>query len=298
MIRTFDEMIKEAKKRPPRTIVVAGAQDESVIGALADAQREGIAKAILVGNRAAILREAQKATVALDGMEIVDVQDDLRVAPESVRLVREGRGHLLMKGFVSTAVLLKAVLDKDVGLRTGRTLSHVAVVEVKDYSKLLLATDGGMNIRPDLSTKVDLIENAIALAVKLGIEMPKVALLAAIETVNPDMPETLEAAQLSKMAERGQIKRAIVDGPLALDVAISKEAAQHKRIASPVAGDADILLFPDIVSGNVSIKALIYFAAAKVGGLIVGARSPIVLLSRADTKEMKMYSIALGAYCA
>jgi phosphate butyryltransferase len=298
MIRDFVEMMREAKARPPRTIVVAGAQDETVIGALADAHGERILKAILVGSRAAVEEEARKAKIPVDAFEIADVADEGLIASEAVRLVREGRGHLLMKGFISTPTLLKAVLDKENGLRTGRTLSHVAVVEVDAYPKLILATDAGMNIRPDLKTKIDLIENAVWLATRLGVEKPKIAVLGAIETVNPDMPETLDAAALAKMAERGQIRRAIIDGPLALDVAISREAAEHKRISSPVAGDADVLLFPDITSGNATVKSMIYFAAAKVGGLIVGARAPIVLLSRADTREMKMYSMALGAYCA
>jgi len=217
---------------------------------------------------------------------------------EAVRLVREEKGEILMKGFVSTSSLLRGVIDKKRGLRTGRTLSHVAVVEARNYPKLLLITDGGMNIKPDLNTKIDLIKNGIDLAQRLRIENPKVAVLGAIEIVNPEMPETLDAAHLSKMAERGQIRGAIVDGPLALDLAVSPEAIRHKKVKSSVAGEADILLVPDIACGNIFVKALIYLGQAKVAGVIMGASSPIVLLSRADTKETKLHSLALGVLCS
>jgi phosphate butyryltransferase len=195
---------------------------------------------------------------------------------------------------VATSTFLKAVLDKEVGLRTGRLLSHVAVIESPGYHKLLFLTDGGMCVKPDLAAKVDIVNNAVDVARKLGIETPKVALLAAVEVLNPEMPETADAAELSKMAERGQIKNCLVDGPLAIDLAVSAEAAQHKKVRSAVAGDADIMVVPEIVCGNVLAKGLIYLGNARAAGLIAGAAKPVVMLSRSDSKEQKLNSIALG----
>jgi phosphate butyryltransferase len=210
-------------------------------------------------------------------------------------MVKEGKAEMLMKGKVDTSSLLKAVLDKETGLRTGAFLSHVAVVEVKAYPKLMLVTDGGMNIKPDIKQKADIIRNAVEVAKRLGIERPKVACLSAVELVNPDMPETIDAAGLVKMAERGDIKDVIIDGPIAFDVAVDVEAGRMKGIISPVAGGTDIFLVPDIASGNILVKSLIYLAGAKVGGVVVGAGAPIVLLSRSDSAEMKLCSMALGA---
>ncbi|MGB2989457.1 MAG: phosphate acyltransferase, partial [Candidatus Zixiibacteriota bacterium] len=203
--------------------------------------------------------------------------------------------EILMKGKVDTSTLLKAVLDKESGLRTGAFLSHVAVVEVSSYPKFMLVTDGGMNIRPDIRQKVEIIENAVEVAKRLRVERPKVACLAAVELVNPDMQETVDAAGLVKMAERGDIKDVVIDGPIAFDAAINLEAARTKGIVSPVAGDTDIFLVPDIASGNIFVKSLIYLAGAKVGGLVVGGGAPIVLLSRSDSAQTKLYSMALGA---
>jgi phosphate butyryltransferase len=200
-----------------------------------------------------------------------------------------------MKGLIPTADLLRAVLDKEFGLRTGRVLSHAATFEISGFERLLTVTDGGMNLAPALAQKADIIQNSVALVNALGISPVKVAALAAVEVVNPDMPATLDAAMLAKMAERGQIKGAIVDGHLALDNAISAEAAAHKGIKSPVAGNVDVLLVPDINAGNVLGKSLIYFAKAKMAGLILGAARPVVVTSRADTHEGKVLSIALGA---
>jgi phosphate butyryltransferase len=195
---------------------------------------------------------------------------------------------------VATSTFLKAVLDKEAGLRTGRLLSHVAIMEMPGYHKIFFLTDGGMCVKPDLSAKIDIINNAVDVAHKLGIEMPKVAVLAAVEVINPEMPETADAAELSKMAERGQIKGCLVDGPLALDLAVSEEAARHKKVKSPVAGDADILVVPEIAAGNILAKGFIYMGNARAAGLIAGAAKPVVMLSRADSKEQKLNSIALG----
>jgi phosphate butyryltransferase len=210
-------------------------------------------------------------------------------------MVRQGNAELLMKGKVGTSTLLKAVLDKESGLRTGELLSHVAVVQVESYPKLMLVSDGGMNIRPDIKQKADILRNAAEVARKLGIRQPKAACLTAVELVNPDMQETVDAAGLVKMAERGDLKDMTVDGPIAFDAAIDVEAARMKGIVSPLAGETDIFLVPDIAAGNIFVKSLIYLAGAKVGGVVVGAGAPIVLLSRSDSALTKLYSMALGA---
>ena len=212
----------------------------------------------------------------------------------AVAAVKSGKADFLMKGLVATSTFLKAVLDKEAGLRTGRLLSHVAVVESPGYPKIVLITDGGMCVKPDLNAKMDIIGNAVDIARKMGIETPKVAVLAAVEVVNPEMPETADAAELAKMAERGQLKGCLVDGPLALDLALSEEAARHKKVKSAVAGDADILVAPEIAAGNILVKGLIYMGGARAAGLIAGAAKPVVMLSRADSKEQKLNSIALG----
>jgi len=273
MIKSFSDLMKEAKARGPKKVAVAVAQ---------------------VGDKTAIEQAAKKAGVDIKGWEINDIKDMAEASKAAVKAVSEGKADFLMKGLVSTSIFLKAVLDKEIGLRTGRLLSHVAVMEMKLYPKLFLLTDGGMNVKPDLMAKVDIINNAVAIARKLGVENPKVAVLTALETVNPNMPETIDAANLAKMNDRGQIKGCIVDGPLALDLAVSSEAAAHKKVKSLVAGDADIFLAPEIAAGNMLAKGLIYLGGAQAAGLIAGAAKPVVMLSRSDSKQQKLNSIALG----
>ncbi len=294
MIKSFSDLMKEAKAKGPKKVAVAVAQDEVVLEALAIAHKEGIATPVLYGDRKAIEEAAKKAKVDLKGWEITDIADMAGASRAAVAAVSSGQADFLMKGLVATSTFLKAVLDKEVGLRTGRLLSHVAVMEVSGYHKIFLATDGGMCVKPDLAAKADIINNAVGLAHKLGIEKPKVAVLAAVEVVNPEMPETVDAAELWKMAERGQIKGCILDGPLALDLAVSREAAEHKKVKSPVAGEADVLVLPEIAAGNIFAKALIYMSGARAAGLIAGASKPVVMLSRSDTREQKLNSIALG----
>ena len=202
---------------------------------------------------------------------------------------------MLMKGLLETSTILKAVLNKEVGLRTGRLMSHVAVFEIPVFDRLIFITDAALNMYPDLKAKVDIISNAVSVAHSLGIKNPKVAPICAVEVVNPDMPATIDASMLSKMSERGQIKGCVVDGPLAVDNALSEEAAQHKKINSPVAGKADILLLPNIEAANVMYKTLTYTTNSKSGGIIVGASAPVVLTSRADSPESKLNAIALAA---
>ncbi|MDD5092048.1 MAG: bifunctional enoyl-CoA hydratase/phosphate acetyltransferase [Candidatus Wallbacteria bacterium] len=273
------------------TVAVARADDEVVLKALSAAKKQGIADALLVGDRGKIESEIERQKIS-EKFTIIDSAGDEETAAVSVELVRNGRAQALMKGMIPTSTLLKAVLDKEKGLRSGKLLSHILVAEL--HGRLMLVTDGGMNLYPDLEQKVGILENAVAVARKLGIDLPKVSPLCAVEVCNPDMPATRDAAILSKMAERGQIKNCLIDGPLALDNAVSAEAAKHKKITSPVAGSADILLVPEIESGNILGKSLIYFARAEVGGLIAGATAPIILLSRADDDATKLNSICLA----
>jgi len=298
MIKTFEQMLDHAKRGPRRRVAVAAAEDAEVLSALSAAEEEGLANACLVGDAERIMAIARESSLSLENMEIVDVPDKIMAAKAAVSMVREGKAQMLMKGMIGTADILRAVLDKEGGLRTGRVLSHVAVLEVPTYHKLFLMTDGGQNIAPDMAQKVDILQNAVDVARAIGVLTPKVAALAAVEVVNPKMPATVEARELQLLAERGEIKNCLVHGPLALDGAISLDAALHKGIKSEVAGDADILLVPNIEVGNVLYKALVYLARARVAGLIVGAAAPIVLTSRSDSPEAKLLSIACASVVA
>jgi phosphate butyryltransferase len=294
-ITTFEQLIASVKKKKRKKLAIASAEGGEIIEAVKQATDEGIISAVLVGDQSKIEDLCQQKSLDKSKVEIINTPDSNLTANVAVDLVRQGKAELLMKGKVGTGTLLKAVLDKVSGLRTGAFLSHVALVEIKSYPKLMLVSDGGMNIKPDIMQKAEILKNAVEVAKKLGIDNPKVACLAAVELVNPDMQETVDAAGLVKMAERGDIKDVIIDGPIAFDAAIDKEAAKTKGIISPVAGDVDIFLVPDIASGNIFVKSLIYLANAKVGGVIVGAGAPIVLLSRSDSAEAKLLSMALGA---
>ncbi len=295
VLKSFNDILTTVKDKSPKRVAVAVAQDDAVLEAVQGAREQKIADFILVGDIEKINDTAHKLGICLDEVQIVHEPDDRKAAYRAVALVSSGQADVLMKGLINTADLLRAVLDKEVGLRTGRVLSHTAVYELPGFDRLLMITDGGMNIAPTLQQKADIIQNSVQLAKVLGISPAKVAVLAAVEVINPDMPATLEAAALTKMADRGQIKGAIVDGPLALDNAISLEAAKHKGIKSPVAGLADILVTPDIEAGNMLGKSLVYIAKGKIAGLVLGAAKPVVVTSRADTYEAKLMSIALGA---
>lgn len=293
MLKSLDAILTAAQaKGGSKTIAVAAAQDPEVISAIKGAYDLGIATAILVGDADGIRQAAQTVDFDLSQVEIVDEPNQIQAARKAVELVRNGKAQMVMKGLLNTADILRAVLDKEIGLRTGRVLSHVALMEPQGYGRLLLMTDGGMNIAPDLKQKAQMVENAVGVAQKLGISCPKVAVITAFEQVNPDMPATVEAALLAKMADRGQIKNCIVDGPIALDGAVSPEAAAHKGMQSPVAGQADILLVPVIEVGNVIYKTLTYLGQGRVAGIIAGAAAPIILTSRSDSPEAKLHSIA------
>ncbi|SLM19309.1 Phosphate butyryltransferase [uncultured spirochete] len=296
----ISEIIEKAKTLGRRKLAVASAQEASVLEAVADAYREGIAESILVGDTAAIAAAAREANngkgVDISPFRIVEESNPNAAAAEAVALVRSGEADFLMKGIIDTSLLLRAALNKETGLNAGRLASHVAVMEVPTYHKLFVITDAALNIAPDLPAFVDIINSAVMVANALEVKTPKVALLAAVEKVNPDkMPCTVTASILTQMNRRGQIKNCIVDGPLALDNAISAESARIKKIQSEVAGDADILVTPDIEAGNILYKCLLDLAGAKGAAVIMGASVPMVLTSRADTAETKLASIALAS---
>ncbi len=294
-VTTIRQVHDLAKQGTPRTIAVVCPHDDDVLLSLDRATKAGVVRPLLFGRRALI--ESLCAKLHLDAFkpEIVECPDDAAAVGLAVGAVRSGEAQMLMKGMVSSGTFLKGILNKELGLRDRPLLSHVAVFEAADPERLVLFTDVAMNIAPDLDQKRQILENAVGLARRLGIDKPKVAVIAAVETVNADMPATLDAAALAKMADRGQIKGCVVDGPLALDNALSVEAARHKGIVSPVAGVADVLLLPDIEAGNVLYKAIGLVARCPLAAVIVGASAPVVLTSRADSDETKFNSIALAA---
>ncbi len=299
MIKTLKEVIETAKARGPKTVAVACAQDEDALLAVDNARKNGIINAILVGDMEKVKTIAENCGIDLSPYECIDIPDLTEASRKAVELVSSGKAQLVMKGLVDTSIILKAVLDKEIGLRTGNALSHVAVFDLGNhYHKLLLVTDAAMNIAPDLNTKKQIIENAVVVAKALDIETPKVAVICAKEKVEPKMPATVEAAELQGMNERGEIMGCLVGGPLALDNAVSLEAAKLKKISHPVAGDADILLCPTIEAGNVLYKSLGFLTDAGSAGIIVGTKAPVILTSRADSEETKLNSIALGVLMA
>ncbi len=296
MIHKLSELIEKAKSKPKRIIAVAAAEDEAVLKSLKSAIEERIVSPILIGDKTEIERIAHAIDFDLNGIQIVHNDKGATVSAHiAVSIVKNGEADILMKGFVSTGVLLKAVLDKENGLRNRQILSHVAFFESPYYHKLLCVTDVAMNIAPDFDTKVHILNNAVEACHKIGIETPKVAVVAAVETVNPKMEATIHAAMMKTMSDRNQFTGCIVDGPLAIDNAINKQAAKHKGIVSDVAGDCDVILVPDIEAGNMFYKALSFLGGATVAAVIMGATVPIVLTSRSDSEESKMLSIALAA---
>ncbi|SHK26362.1 phosphate butyryltransferase [Tepidibacter formicigenes] len=297
-MRNFEEVIKFAKERGPKTISVACAQDKEVLMAVEMARKEGIVDAILVGDLEKIKEIANELSIDLNNYETIDEKDLALASRKAVELVSTGKAHMVMKGLVDTSIILKAVLDKEVGLRTGNVLSHVAVFDLPGYDRLFFVTDAAMNLDPDVQTKKQIIENACQIAHALDISEPKVAVICAKEKVNPKMPDTVDAKKLEEMNQRGEIKGCVVGGPFALDNAVSIEAAKHKGIDHPVAGNADILLAPDIEAGNILYKSMVFFGNSKNAGVIVGAKAPVILTSRADNEETKLNSIALGVLTA
>lgn len=298
MSKNFEDLLSKVKEVEPKKVAVAVAQDEPVLEAVKSAKDQGIADAILVGDKHEIKQIADKIGMDLSGYEIVHEKDTRKAALFAVQLVSSGKADMVMKGLVDTATFLRSVLNKEVGLRTGKLMSHVAVFEIEGIERLIYLTDAAFNTYPDLKAKKQIIDNAVSVAHACGLKMPKVAPVCAVEVVNPDMPATLDASLLSKMNDRGQIKGCIVDGPLALDNALSEEAAHHKGITGPVAGKADIIMLPNIETANVMYKCLTYTSNSRNGGLLVGTSAPVILTSRADSFETKVNSIALAALVA
>lgn len=295
----FDDIIAKVKECGKKTVAVSVAQDTAVLEAVKEAKKQGIADAILVGDESKIREIAASIDMDLSGFEIIDEPDMIAASLKAVKLAHDGVADMYMKGIIDTKNFLKSVLDKEVGLRTGKPLSHVAVFEIKGYEKLLFMTDVAFMTYPTLEEKVHLINNIVPVCKACGVEMPKIAPLAAVEVVNPKMPETIEAAELARMCEAGEIKDCIVDGPLSLDLAIDPEAALHKGATDrKIQGDADVLLFPDIHSGNMVYKAVVHLTEMKNGGILTGTKVPVILTSRSDTFETKVNSIALAAVVA
>jgi phosphate butyryltransferase len=294
----FDFLLKKAASQPKMTMAVAVAQDEDVLSAVSKAVAYGFVDAVLVGDEAKIRSVADEHGFDISAMRIVYEADPVVACAKAVQLVARGECGLLMKGLVDTSIILKAVLNKEEGLRTERILSHVTVAQVPAIERFFLITDAAMNLYPDLMAKKQIIDNAVVVAHALGVEIPKVAAVCAVEKVNPKMPCTLDAKELSDMAKRGEIVGCEVDGPFALDNAVSVLAAKHKGITTPNAGVADILLVPNIEAGNMLYKSVTFFAQGTAAGMIVGAKAPIVLTSRADSDMNKLVSIALSVVVA
>ena len=294
MAKNFKELLSKVSECSKKTLAVACAQDQAVLEAVKEANERGIASSILVGDEEKIREIAASINMDLSDFKIINVVDTVEASLAAVKLVHDGEADMYLKGLLDTKTFLKSVLDKEVGLRTGNILSHVAVFDIEGYDRLFFITDAAMNQAPDVNGKKQIIENACSVARALDIEEPKVALICAKEKVNPKMKDTVEAKELEDMYLRGEIKNCIVGGPFALDNAINEEAAKHKGMNHPVAGKADILVVPDIEAGNVLYKSITYFSKCENAGLIVGAKAPIILTSRADSDKTKLNSIALG----
>lgn len=292
MIADFSQLISRAEKESCKTIAVAMAEDTDILSALEKARQLGIAEALLTGDPEKISARLTDLNIDKSAYEIIPAMSEDESVDKAIGLVQSGKAQVVMKGLCATGRFLKGVLDKSSGLRTGKILSHLAVFESPEYHKLLFMSDAAMNIAPDLNDKVAITENAIAASLKLGYEKPKVAIISAVEKVNAQgIPSSADAAIIAKMGDRGQIKNAIIDGPLAVDNALSLESCRVKGLVSPVAGDADICIVPNIETGNVFYKLLTILGKSRVAGIVLGARVPIVLTSRADSQDSKFLSI-------
>lgn len=303
MIHNFDELLNSAiaisrERQTPVRIVVAAGEDDAALSALVEAKRLGIADGLLIGDKDLILKSIDENDYSeARNFEIIDIADEQEICERTVEAIHFKEAEIILKGRVKSASLLRAAFHAQKGLRTDRVISDTFVFEYparKSDNKLLMLTDGGFNLTPDLQQKIQILENAVAVAHALGNSNPSVAVLSAVETVNPNLQSTIDAAIISKMNERGQIKGCIVDGPLAMDNAISDEAARVKGIRSPVAGKADILLCPSIESANISAKAITYFANIRLAHATIGAKAPILIPSRNDTPDSKLLTIALN----
>lgn len=294
MTTDFKALEARAKKTRLKRVALAMAEEANALSAVLEAWGEGIAEPVLVGSPEAIHEAAKEVGVKVDGLSIVAAEGGRASAEKAVELIREGKADCLMKGKAPTAVIMKAALNKERGIRGPGILSHAAIIKPPSYHKLLIFTDAALNIAPDLEDKAAILNNALSVARKLGVEKPKAAVIGAVELVNPAMPATLDAAILSKMAHRGQFENCLVDGPFSLDNALSARSCRGKGIATEVGGDADILLLPDVEAANVLYKALSVLTDFPLAGLIAGARKPIILTSRTDSDQVKYDSILAG----
>ncbi len=295
ILKSLDTLLEIAKSKPAAIMAVAAAADDSALHAVKEASKAGLIIPILVGDTKAIEEIALKLEYNLSGIEIIEEKDPIKASAIAVALVKNKKAQILMKGLVSTADLLRAILHKENGISKGTVMSHAAILESPYYHKVLCISDCGMNIAPDLKEKADIINNVVDIYKKLKLDKPKVAVLAAVELVNEKMEATTHAAMLTLMNKRGQIKDCIVDGPLAFDNIVSKEACAHKGIVTEVGGDADIIILPNIETGNTLYKTLVYLGGATVASAALGASVPIVLTSRADSDRSKLMSIALAS---
>jgi phosphate butyryltransferase len=294
IIRTFDQLIESALERAPKRVAIVGGGQRQTLHAARLARGLGLAQCILIDDPTRLQAIATEEGIDLTGMELIEEGDMVRAAYRSVEMVHAEEVDLVMNGRALPVELMKAALDREKGLRIGKVITDVSVFEIPSFDRLIFVSDVAIVVSPNLAQKVAIVQNAIDTAIELGVERPRVAILAATEMVNPEMPANMDAANLSKMAERGQIRGGVVDGPLALDNAISLKAAKMKNIKSQVAGHADILITPDVESGNILAKALAYFAKGRMAGVVVGAKCPIVMPSRSDPPQQKMMSLALG----
>lgn len=290
----FEEFLMRVRRMGPVGLCLVEAFDEEALLAVSEAEAEGFVIPFLVGDPNRTREVIRSKGVRLRNPVFVEARDPLESAKAGVSLVRDGRCGILMKGKIGTGALLKAVLDREQGLRAGRTLSHVACLEVPGFDRFIFVTDGGVVLSPDLDKKVEIVRNAIAVARMMGVQTPRIAALGPSEVPNPDFETSAHAADLANMSREGQFPGAFVDGPMALDAAISPESARIKGIGGEVAGRADVLLAPDVVAGNSIAKSMQYFARAVMGGVIVGAKAPVVVISRADTAQVKLNSIAMA----
>jgi len=294
ILKSLDEILEKASAIQTKRIVVAAAEEKHVLKAVLNASMKNIVSPVLVGNSNKIKQLASEIQLDLDNNIIIDEPSPEKSARTAVEIIKNNDAEVLMKGLVSTSVLLKAVVDHKHGLLKGNLLSHVALCQLPNYHKIIAITDAAMNINPNFEEKIQILKNAVNLLINLGYNIPKVAVIAPVETENPKIESTVHAAKLKMMHLKGEINNCIVDGPLALDNIVSKEAAQIKGIKSEVAGDADLIIAPDLNSGNILYKSIIFFGTGKVAAIITGASVPIVLTSRADSEESRLYSIALA----
>jgi phosphate butyryltransferase len=293
MFQSFSEVVEKAKALGPFKISVAVAQDLEVLKVIKIAKEIGLAEVVLVGNEE-LIRPMMKEAGLSDDLVVVHEEDEAKAALKAVSLVKSGEAQVLMKGFVNTSIFMRAVLNREEGLRTGRLLSHMASYEIPGHHKIVFCSDSGINVAPTLAQKKDILTNALLALKSMGLDMPKVAALAANELVSESMPVTVEARALVEMNERGELPACIIEGPISMDIACDTEAAYHKGIESKVSGDVDLFLFPTIEVGNILGKSWIYFNKAKWAGMVLGASHPVVLGSRSDTAEIKLNSIALA----